>query len=422
MPQPSGGRLGLAQASALYIAAVLGTGILVLPSLAARAAGPGSVLAVVAVLVLSIPLAGTFAALASRFPDSGGVATYVRLALGDTAARLAGYLFFFGVVIGAPVVGILAGRYLASIFGGSSASVVIIALVVLALPFVSNLWGFSVSGRVQLVLTGLLVVIIILVIALALPAARIENFEPLLPNGWVGVGVAISLLVWAFSGWEAVTHIAGEFRNPRRTIPLATAIAVVAVGLGYVALQLITIAALGLDAGATEVPLLTLVSLSSNVIGPGIVAAIALVVSLGVLNTYTGALAKLGASLGRDGDLPRWFARGAEAGGVPRRSLALTGVVIGGYFLALALTGFDLTPFILVNTACMVCVYALGMVAALRLLARWSIGWWFAVASTVLIAGLLVLAGIALLVPLVFVLIALLVKVAKRRDRVPRPL
>lgn len=415
--RPHEGRLGLLQASALYIAAVLGTGILVLPALAARVAGPGSVLAVVAVFILSIPLAGTFAALASRFPDSGGVATYVRMALGDTAARASGYLFLFGVVIGTPVVGVLAGRYIASIFGGTIVTVIVIAVLVLGLPFLSNFWGFSVSGRVQLVLTGLLVVIIVLVVALALPAARVSNLEPLLPHGWAGVGVAISLMVWAFSGWEAVTHIAAEFRNPRRTIPLATAIAIVAVGVGYVTLQLVTVAALGSRAGETEVPLLTLVALGGSNIGPGIVAAIALVVSLGVLNTYTGALAKLAASLGRDGDLPRWFARGAEAGGVPRRALALNGLVITVYFVAVALTGFNLTPFILINTACMLAVYGLGMVAALRLLARFSIGWWFAVISVVLIAGLLVLAGVALIIPVAYVLVALVVKLVKRGNR-----
>ena len=178
-----------------------------------------------------------------------------------------------------------------------------------------------------------------------------------------------------------------------------------------------TPAALGSRAGETEVPLLTLVALGGSNIGPGIVAAIALVVSLGVLNTYTGALAKLAASLGRDGDLPRWFARGAEAGGVPRRALALNGLVIAVYFVAVALTGFNLTPFILINTACMLAVYGLGMVAALRLLARFSIGWWFAVISVVLIAGLLVLAGVALIIPVAYVLVALVVKLVKRGNR-----
>ena len=109
--------IGLPTASALYIAAVLGTGILVLPGLASDAAGPASVLAVAIVLVLSIPLAGTFAALAARYPDAGGVATFVRLALGETAARASGYWFFFGVGFGAPVVAALGGEYLVAALG-----------------------------------------------------------------------------------------------------------------------------------------------------------------------------------------------------------------------------------------------------------------------------------------------------------------
>ena len=90
-PVHAAGSVGLLQGSALYIAAVLGTGILVLPALAATRAGPASVLSVLAVLLLSIPLAGTFAALAARYPDAGGVATFVRLALGEynLEARLA---------------------------------------------------------------------------------------------------------------------------------------------------------------------------------------------------------------------------------------------------------------------------------------------------------------------------------------------
>ena len=418
------GRLGIWQASALYIAAVLGTGVLVLPGLAAKAAGPGSILAVVAVLILSIPLAGAFAALASRMPDSGGVATYVRRALGDTSARLAGYLFFFGVIIGAPVVGITAGRYLASIFGGDSTSVVVIGAVILGVPFLFNLGGLRVSGKVQLGLTAALVVIIVVVVALAVPAVDPANFEPLLPYGIAGVGLAVSLLIWAVSGWEAVTHLAAEFKNPRRTIPLATLIAIVAVGAGYLGLQYVVIAVLGPEAGTTDVTLLALVARTAPGVGPAIIAAIALVVCLGVLNTYAGAFAKLGAALGRDGDLPVWFAKGSEAGGIPRRALALSACVQSIYFISAVLTDFDLTTFVLINTACMAVVYMLGMIAATRLLDRFSIGWWMAVISIVLVAGLLVIAGAALIVPAAWAVVALIVKFFKRGNRapVPRPL
>ncbi|TXN32431.1 APC family permease [Lacisediminihabitans profunda] len=412
---PHAGTVGLLQGSALYIAAVLGTGILVLPSLAASTAGPASIVAVLAVLLLSIPLAGTFAALAARYPDAGGVATFVRLALGRTPARMAGYFFFFGVCVGSPVVAVLGASYVVAIFGGPRWAVIVGAVLILIPPLVSNAYGLRVSGAVQLVLTGALVAIVIGVVAVSAPASRAQNFTPFLPHGWPGVGAAISLFVWAFAGWEAVTHIAGEFRNPRRTIPLATAIAIAAVGAAYLSLQAVTVSVLGSEAGAGPVPLLDLVARTAPGVGPAFVAVVAAVVSLGVLNTYLGAFAKLGASLGRDGDLPGWLARGVESGGIPRRSLAVVGALAFVYLAALVASGLSLQPFILIHTSCMVAVYALGMAAAVRLLERWSAGWWLAVVSCVLVLGLLVLAGSHLLIPGILAVAAIVVGLATRR-------
>ena len=79
------GHLGLAQGTALYVASVLGSGILVLPGLSAAVAGPASILSVALMVVLTIPVAATFGALAARDPDSGGVASYVRKSMGNTS-------------------------------------------------------------------------------------------------------------------------------------------------------------------------------------------------------------------------------------------------------------------------------------------------------------------------------------------------
>jgi len=408
---PGHGRLGLAPASAMYIAAVLGTGILVLPGLAADAAGPASLVAVVIVLALSIPLAGTFAALAARYPDAGGVATFVRLALGPTAARMAGYWFFFGVQFGSAVVASLGAEYLVAAAGLDRGFIPLVALAFLALPLGISFFGLRVSGSVQLALTGLLVAVVIGVVTSSVKAVEPANFIPFLPHGWAGVGVAVSLFVWAFAGWEAVTHIAGEFRNPRRTIPIATAVAIVVVGLAYFALQFVTV---GVGATHSPTPLMDLVAVTAPGIGPIIVAVIAAVVSVGVLNAYVPAFGNLAASLGRDGHLPRWFAKGAEAGSVPRRALLLVAVLELSYFALLASGGFNLVPFILIHTSSMVAVYALGMVAAVRLLARYSAGWWMAVVSVVLVAGLLVLAGANLVIPGILAVIAVGVTLVKR--------
>ena len=391
------GSLGLGQGTALYIASVLGTGLLVLPALAAASAGPASILAVAAVAIMSIPLAGAFAALAARHPDPAGVAGYVRRALGPIAARATGYWFYFGVAAGFPVLALLGGEYLTAIAGADRAAVPLVGLAIILPPFVVNLLGVRVAGWVQFVLTGLLVCLVVLVVGAALPAVDARSFEPFLPHGWGGVGTAISLFVWAFAGWEVGTHISGEFRDPRRTIPIATAIALVVTGLAYLLLQVVTVGVLGTDAGGGTVPLLSLVAVVAPGAGPAIVGVVAGIVVLGVLNAYLAAFGKLGAALATRGDLPRWLAPGAEAGGIPRRALLVTFGIAMTYFAIAVATGGNLETFILIHTSSMVAIYAVGMVAAIVILPRWSPGWIMAVVAVVLTAGLLVLAGAHLL-------------------------
>ena len=175
-----------------------------------------------------------------------------------------------------------------------------------------------------------------------------------------------------------------------------------------------TVGVLGSGNPESQVPLIDLVAVTVPGIGPLVVAVIAAVVAVGVLNAYIPAFGNLAASLGRDGHLPKWFAKGAEGGSVPRRALVLVCVIELTYFGIAASQGLVLTPFILIHTASMVAVYALGMIAAVRLLERFTLGWWMAVVSVVLVAGLLVLAGANLLIPAALALVAIVVTVVKR--------
>ncbi|MGO4595249.1 APC family permease [Leifsonia sp. 2TAF2] len=414
VPQAPHGRLGVAGGAALYIAAVLGTGILVLPALAAAAAGPGAIIAVAALALISIPLAATFAALARRHPDAGGVATFARRAFGPDAARIIGYWFFFGTPIGAPIAALMTARYVVAVIGGDAVSTTLIAVGLMVIPIVVTAFGVRFAASVQLVLSGALIAVLVFVLAAAAPHAHPQNLEPLLPHGWGGVGLAMSLYIWAFAGWEAVAGIGGEFRNPRRDIPRATVLALVIVSVAYLAIQTVTVAVLGDGAASSAVPLLDLVEVATGSGGGVVVAVIAAIVVTGVFNAYLAAFSKLGAAMGRDGDLPAWFGRGVENGAVARRGLLLSAVVMALYSVVV-LAGGDLPPFILVHTSIAAAVYGLGVASALRLLPVRSAGWWMALISCVLAAGLLVLAGWHLVFPAGVALIALVVGVIARR-------
>jgi amino acid efflux transporter len=407
-PVRAGGRLTVATGTALYLGAVLGTGVIALPALAAAVAGPASLLAWLGLVVLSMPLAATFAALGARYPDAGGVSTYVREAFGPRAATVVGWCFYFAVPAGAPASALFAGAYVAQALGGGRGTVAVTAVALVAAVTVANAFGVRISGRLQLVLAGLLVGLLATAVIASLPHVRWEHLRPFAPHGWSAIVPAASLLVWSFAGWEAITHLAADFRRPARDLPRAAAVAVVLVGALYLAVAGATVLVLGPAAGSTEAPLAHLLGLGLGGSVPLFAAVAAVLLTFGAMNAYVAGAAKLGAALGRHGSLPGWLARGGSAGEVPRRSLALVAGLCVLVLTGVLAAGTGPTPLVMLTTGSFVLVYVLGMAAALRLLPRRSRAHWYARFSLVAVTGLLVAAGWYLLWPLLLAAGALL--------------
>jgi amino acid efflux transporter len=112
--------LTVPRGAALYVGALVGPGLLLVPALAAEAAGPASIVAWAALLVLSAPLAVTFAALGVRRPVAGGVSAYVREGFGDTAAAVTGAWFLAAGIFGGPAVALIGGYYVADLTGSGT--------------------------------------------------------------------------------------------------------------------------------------------------------------------------------------------------------------------------------------------------------------------------------------------------------------
>src|SRR5580698_7828588 len=113
--------------AALYIGALLGPGLLLLPGLAAAEAGPASVLAWAGLLVLSGLFAVVFGSLGRGFPSAGGVIGYVRAGLGARAGAIAGWSFLAGVIAGAPGVCLIGAGYVTQLTGGGTLARALIA-------------------------------------------------------------------------------------------------------------------------------------------------------------------------------------------------------------------------------------------------------------------------------------------------------
>jgi amino acid efflux transporter len=357
----------------------------------------------------------TFAALGARYPDAGGVSTYVRRAFGSRSAAVVGWTFYLAVPVGAPAAGLMAGAYVAAAFGGGQRTALVTSAALIATVTAMNWFGLRISGRVQLVLAATLATLLLAATISAIPHVRLSNLEPFAPHGWAAVIPAAGVLVWGFAGWEAMSPLAGEFRNPGRDVPRATVIALSVVGVLYLAVAATSLAVLGPATATTEAPLAEL--LAAGVGGPVrvVTAVIAVLLTLGAMNAYFAGMGKLGAALARDGAFPAWLARGTSAGEVPRRSVAVVASLATVSVTIATVLGLGTAQLVLLTVGAFVIVYILGTAAAIRLLPRRTWAHRGAIVALISSVALVPTVGWSLLWPLAVAAAALAYHALARR-------
>lgn len=362
--------IGLGTAVALYTGAVLGTGILVLPAVAAETAGPASIVAWAVLCLLSLPLALTFAALARREPVAGGFSAYIERAFGRRWGAIAGWLFLAQFPTGSVIAGLIAGSYLAAPLGLGREGTFLIGGSMVVAAYALNLLGLRIAGAVQGLVTAGVLGLVILILVFAARDVHWGAFAPFAPVGWSAVGVAATQLFWAFVGWEAITPLAQEFRNPERDLVRASLISVGLVAALYLALAVVTIGtrAYGMEVSAGLPPFALM---GGKAFGPGALPVIGLaggVLTFLPLNAYVAGMSRLVYALAQAGDLPLWVGALHPKTKVPHRALLVMGA------LSVAAIGLayryqlGISSLLPLSTSSFIATYVLSMAAAARLL------------------------------------------------------
>src|SRR5256886_9482934 len=132
-PPPSDLRrvLTLRHAVAIYVSSLLGSGIFVIPGLAARIAGPASIISWILLSLASYPFAYTFSKLSARNPESGGSYALSPDGLGRGASAATAWLFLAWAVLGAPAATVAAASYLTFVLPLNRPDVFLVAAAIL---------------------------------------------------------------------------------------------------------------------------------------------------------------------------------------------------------------------------------------------------------------------------------------------------
>jgi amino acid efflux transporter len=359
----------LRYAIAFYVSSVLGPSILVMPGLAAKIAGPGSIVAWIGLSLASFPFAYTFASLSARHPESGGVYAFSKEAFGYRVGVVTSWLFAFWFITGAPAVTLIAASYLGYAFPLTRAETFLAAVAIIATAFVVNFRGIVVSSKVQL---GVIIAIVVLLLAATLSSVgevRISNFSPFLPNGILAVGTAASLIFWSYLGYENVSNVAEEFENPKRDFVRSIFLSVLVVGILFVSVSFVTIGTGVYAAGGGGVA--PFAAMLSNVIGRYAAVVIAIITAFiifGVANAYMTGMSRVIYAASRDGALPSVLDNLDPKTRAPSRALM---ALFFSSMLALVVFYFlnvDLETALLIPSGAAIIVYVIGSSAGIKLM------------------------------------------------------
>lgn len=222
-------RLGLYSAIAVLVGSTIGSGIFRVPSTVATDVGTLGAIALIWIIGALVALFGalTLAELAAIFPRSGGIYVFLREAYGPLPAFLFGWTEL--LVIRPSALGAIAmvfATYAARVFGLDEASIRWIAaaaIVVLAFANVrSVIWAAGIVNitTAAKVVALAAIAVIAFVFGNAATGALAQPFS-LAPTSWGGFGVALIAVMWTYDGWADLTFVAGEVKDPERTMPRA---------------------------------------------------------------------------------------------------------------------------------------------------------------------------------------------------------
>lgn len=368
MPEPRSNtlaknQLGVGAIVFLVLAAVapVTAAIVVMPLAIGHGNGGGIPVTVLIVAAALLLFAIGYAQMTKKLVNAGGFYAIAVKGLGRPAGLITGLIATIGYnafVAGAlGAVGFFAGQVaLPTLFGGFSVHWYLAACVIFAIVFVLARSGIHVSA-VILGIALVLEVILILAFGIAVLiqtgfdiAAITQSFSPAVVAGgsvWIG----LLLVGTAFIGFEATALFGEEAKDPRRTIPRATYLAIILIGVLHAFAAWAIVSALGVDNARDEALAhldagdLTL-GLMAEYLGPamGILAVLLLIISLFAAQlTFHNSAARYMFALGRARVLPRWLAHTA-ANGAPNRALVVNlvvGLVIAGIFAVVGETDPD---------------------------------------------------------------------------------
>ncbi len=369
--------LGPVHVTLLGIGAIIGAGIFATIGTAAAGdaarpgAGPSLVLSFGITAVVCAFTALCYAEMAAMVPISGSAYTYTYATLGELIAWIIGWDLILEYAVGNTAVAISWANYFRTLLSGIGIdfpvwlatdyrtaaldpAIIDAAPHILGIPIVFNLLAFFIVAALTVVLVwgiresaafnaGMVVVKLLVLaffVAVALyfvsPSQMAENWHPFQPMGWNGTLAGAAVVFFAYIGFDAVSTVAEETRNPPRDLPIGIIASLVICTIIYIVVAAVFTGLIPYSELVTKLasekaePLVMALDRAAphQVWATNIVAFGSVVAHTAVLLVFQMGQPRIFFSMARDGLLPAKFASVHPRFKTPHVTTILTGVIV----------------------------------------------------------------------------------------------
>lgn len=374
--------LGPLQVTLIGIGAIIGAGIFATIGTAAAGdalrpgAGPALMISFIMTAVVCAFTALCYAEFASLVPISGSAYTYSYATLGEIIAWIIGWDLIIEYAVGNIAVAISWANYFKTFLRGfgliipdwismdyrTAAKIVDQTGVqtvfrdaphILGIPIIINLiavgivafitfiliWGIRESARFNSIMVAIKIIVLTFFIIVGFYWIKPENWSPFAPNGWAGISAGAAIVFFAYIGFDAVSTVAEETRNPKRDLPIGILASLVICTIFYVIVSavftgLISFPALQASLATEQAEPLTLaLEKASPNLGwaVGIVAFGSVIAHTAVLFVFQLGQPRIFFSMARDGLLPGAFKKVHPRFRTPWLSTLITGIFVATF-------------------------------------------------------------------------------------------
>jgi len=376
--------LGVKDLTFMGIAAVIGAGIFSTIGTAAFNGGPGISLLFVITAITCGFSALCYAEFASRVPIAGSAYTYAYVSFGEVVAWIIGWALILEYAIGNIVVAISWSGYFNNLLegfnihlpgwlstntanaqsgydeavkamaGGASLEslgrhaktgydAIVNAPIIAGIKFIINIPAFVIvmlitalayvgikeSKKTTNYMVIFKIAVIIFVIVMGFFYVDTKNWDPFLPNGFTGVLAGVSAVFYAYIGFDAISTIAEECKNPQRDLPRGMIYSLIICTVLYILIALVLTGMVNYTELKVDDPLAYVFQkLNLNKIGY-LISVSAVVATTSVLLVFQLGQPRIWMSMSRDGLLPKKFAQVHPKFGTPSFATIVTGCLVG---------------------------------------------------------------------------------------------